>query len=497
MYFIVLAAAAVLYIITGAPGLLWQDSGMIQYRVWHNDIEGKLGLALAHPLFYILAIGAKYIPLGEFAWRVNLVSALAGAFAIANLFLLVRLWLGSNAAGIFAAITLALSHTFWQHAAIAETYTLFNALQLAALIMLLQYVRTGRIKFLYWLAFFNGLSIADHMLGSIAFACYAIFIIYLLIKKQIHLGQILIIAAMCIIGALPYEYLILSQMIQTGDILAALRSAAFGTSWAGAVLNTSMTARIVKEDMLFILLNFPTPGLLLFFAGLAALYRCALSRAFGHIILALLILFFLFAFRYTVPDRYAFFIPFYVMVSILIGVGFFHFILAKKRTVWAFVFFACAFLPIAAYAVAPVMAQKAHLKLSERHIPYRDEYKWFLQPWLTCYHGPRQFANDVFNIIEPGAVIYADNTTVYPLLLEQEVEARRPDVKIISHLASSPGAPVFDEKTVDFLLPGTPIYVVSDLKGYIPNWLFDNYAFEKTGPIWKIIGKKDEHGEVF
>ena len=79
MYFVVLAAAAALYVGTGAPGTLWQDSGMIQYRVWHNDIEGKLGLALAHPLFYILAIGAKYIPLGEFAHRVNLVSALQRA----------------------------------------------------------------------------------------------------------------------------------------------------------------------------------------------------------------------------------------------------------------------------------------------------------------------------------------------------------------------------------------------------------------------------------
>jgi hypothetical protein len=82
MYVVVLAAAGALYIATGAPGTLWQDSGMIQYRVWHNDIEGKLGLALAHPLFYILAIGAKYIPLGEFAHRVNLVSACAGAVAI-------------------------------------------------------------------------------------------------------------------------------------------------------------------------------------------------------------------------------------------------------------------------------------------------------------------------------------------------------------------------------------------------------------------------------
>jgi len=91
-----LCGAGVLYVVSCAPGALWQDSGLIQYRIWHNDIEGFLGLAISHPLFYILAIGAKYVPLGEFGYRVNLVSAIAGAVAVANLFLLVRLWLGKN-----------------------------------------------------------------------------------------------------------------------------------------------------------------------------------------------------------------------------------------------------------------------------------------------------------------------------------------------------------------------------------------------------------------
>jgi hypothetical protein len=491
IYFIVLAAAGVLYIVTGAPGTLWQDSGMIQYRVWHNDIEGKLGLALAHPLFYILAIGAKYIPLGEFAHRVNLVSACAGAFAIANLFLLLRLWLGSAVSALFAALTLAISHTFWQHAAVAETYTLYNALLLAELIMLLQYVKTARVKYLYWLGLFNGLAVADHMLGSIALACYIVFFIVMLIKKQLRLTNILIIAVLWVIGALPYEYLIIKQIVQSGDIAATLRSAAFGSNWAGAVLNTSLTFRIVKEDILFILLNFPTPGLLLFFAGLAALYKRAASRAFGNIILALLILFFLFGFRYTVPDRYAFFIPFYVVVSILIGVGFHHYILEKHRVLWAGIFFACAFLPTAVYAVAPTMAEKAHFTLTKREIPYRNEYTWFLRPWLTCYRGPQQFANAVFNTVEPNAIVYADNTTVYPLLCEQEIKGIRPDVKVVSPLASSPGAPFFDEKTVSELLPKVPIYVVSAVKGYIPEWLMEKYNFEKAGPIWKVVEKNE------
>ncbi|MHC4572306.1 MAG: protein O-mannosyl-transferase family, partial [Planctomycetota bacterium] len=95
-YLAVLMGAAALYVLTCAPSVLWQDSGVYVYRIWHNDIQGDLGLALSHPLYIMVGIAVKHIPLGELAWRINLISALFGAVAIANLFLLLRLWLGKN-----------------------------------------------------------------------------------------------------------------------------------------------------------------------------------------------------------------------------------------------------------------------------------------------------------------------------------------------------------------------------------------------------------------
>ena len=123
-YLAVLAAAAVLYIVTCAPGALWQDSGMFQYRIWHNDIEGGLGLALSHPLYHIIGIAIKHVPVGEFGYRVNLISAVTAAIAVANVFLLLRLWLKKSLPAAVGAVTLAVSWTFWQHACIAEVYTL-------------------------------------------------------------------------------------------------------------------------------------------------------------------------------------------------------------------------------------------------------------------------------------------------------------------------------------------------------------------------------------
>lgn len=492
-YLLVLLAAAVLYIVSCAPGLLWQDSGMYQYRIWNNDIEGRRGLALSHPLYHIIGIGVKYIPFGEFAYRVNLISAVSAAFTIANLFLFLRLWLGKNSPALLAAITLALSWTIWQSASIAEVYTLYLALFFAEMIMLLQYVRTRRVRFLYLLALFNGLAIADHMWGIIPFTCYVVFVAVLLIHKQIKLKNLAVCICLWVIGAAPYEYLIIKNIVQTGDLTATLASAFFGKSWSGVVLNTHLSAKLAVENLMFMAYSFPTPNIIFFFAGLYSLNKVSPGRSFRSILLALLILFFVFAFRYTVTDRYVFFMPFYCLVSVLIGTGFNSLVVQPNRKTLCRIVFILALLPIPVYIITPVAAEKTQLKLTtKREISYRNEYIWFLQPWQTGYYGPEQFADEVFNTIEQNSVIYADSTTASPLLYLQKIKKRRSDAKIISSIASSEDSPEFNEKTITKLLAERAVYVVSPVKGYCPDFLLKQYSFIPAGVVWRVVEKQKE-----
>jgi hypothetical protein len=487
-YLFVFCGAFVLYVISGAPGALWQDSGLIQIRIWHNDIEGFFGLAVSHPLFYIVAIIAKYIPLGEFAHRVNLVSAVAGAVAVANLFLLVRLWLGRDLPALISAITLAISHTFWRHASLIETYTLWAALFLAELIVLLQYVKTGRVRYLYWLGLLNGLAIAVHMLAAIPFVCYAAFIIFLLARKEIRTRDVVMIALLWMVGALPYEYLIIKTMIQTGDATGALASAAFGARWQGDVLNASLSVKMFKENVAYIFYNFPTPNILLFFVGGFALFKKTPSKGFRNILLAVITLFFVFAFRYTVPDRYAFFIPFYVAASILIGLG--TDVLPGRVNRNAFIYLVLCFslVPVGVYAAAPTLAKRMQLNLGTRQdIPYREDDTYFLRPWKTGYTGAERFADEALDLVEGNAVIYADATTVAPLLLARHVRGKRPDVTILSGSVTSKNAPAFNEQTIDQLLKSKPIYVVSRKPGYCPAFVLNHYDLVRAGILWKVV----------
>ncbi|MDI6448937.1 protein O-mannosyl-transferase family [Anaerobaca lacustris] len=492
-YLAVLCAAGALYGISCAPGALWQDSGLIQLRVWHNDVEGFLGLALSHPLFYLAAIPGKLIPFGSFAYRVNLVSALAGAVAVANLYLLVRLWVGRGLPALVAAATLALSHTFWQHASMAETYTLWTALFLGELIVLLQYSKTGRTRYLCALGLLNGLAVAVHMLAAIPLACYAALLVVLVVKGRLRLVDVGLVALLWIVGALPYEYLIVRRMLHSGEVLATLASAAFGDRWQADVLNTAVSWTIAKENFLFVVLNFPTPNLLLCVGGGVALLRMRTVSAFRCVLVASLVLFFLFAFRYTVADRYAFFIPFYAVVCVLAGLGVQLVHERLPHRVVAAVIIGATFLPVAVYVIAPTIARRMDLGIGTRaDIAYRDDYAYFLQPWKTGETGAERFARDALDAAGPDAVIYADTTTVAPLLLVQEVEGRRTDVKIVTGIVSSRGAPPYDAELFERLLACRPIYVTSDQPGYAPPFVLGRYNLRQVGPLWQVVGRRCE-----
>jgi len=487
-YILVLLGAGVIYGLTCAPGVLWQDSGMIQYRVWHNDIEGSLGLALAHPLYYLMALGAKQVPVGEFGHRINLMTALISAVAIANIFLLVSMWTRQKLAGLVAALSLMLSHSFWRHGAICETDNLFIALLLGELIMLLQYCRTEKKGYLYGLGFLNGLALAQHMMALFGFVCYGIFLVVILVQKKIRIRHMAVIGLFWIVGALPYEYLVVKTLVQTGDWAGTISSALFGASYQQQVLNTVITGRIIKENFLYLALNFPTPNILLAGLGIWVLLKKTPERKYAVVFGALMLIFLGFASRYTVVDRYSFFIPFYTFAAVLIGLGAGVLAKSKGRLIWAVLMLVCTVLPIGAYAVGPVWAKKMDITLgTKRVIPYRDDYKWFLQPWRCGEKGPGKFARESLEGVPEGAVIYADNTTVYPLLYMQEIKGIGRQIKVVSAIAGSEGAPELNEENMMRLAQEKKLYVVTPQKIYCPDYLLENCVFKPAGKLYKVV----------
>jgi len=130
---IVFALSLGLYVRTLAPTVLPSNSGEFQF------VADILGIAHppGYPLYTMLGKLFTLIPLGDVAYRVNLMSAFFAALTLALVSCTVRRVTDSALGGVVGALALGTSTTFWAQATTANTRSLtafFTALMLFALV---------------------------------------------------------------------------------------------------------------------------------------------------------------------------------------------------------------------------------------------------------------------------------------------------------------------------------------------------------------------------
>ncbi len=498
-YALGLLAALALYAVSMAPGPLWQDSGMAQIRTLRRDLYGQLGLALSHPLYYCFTIAFQFLPFHESAFKTNLVSVVFGAVTVANVMLLVRLITGRWWGAVVGALSLAVAHTFWQHCALAEVYTLTTALLTTELLCFYQYAVTKRIGWLIALFAFNGLGISNHMLASLSLACYSVYVLTLLVRRGIPASKLPLLALAWTAGAGLYLSMIVLTIANSHGVGETIRSALFGRIYQQGVLNVLPSRRQLLNSAMYLALNFPTPLVLLLIPGVRALFDTDV-RAVRRMLAALTVVYLLWAVRYDVPDQYTFFIPSIVLLAILIGLGADRFL--EERTAatccrtaphaWKYALIAAAVLPAGIYAALPPLARAMHLPIGvTRDIPYRDEYAYFLHPWKTGYRGAERFASELHDLVPDGAVIIADSTTVRPLIYMQLTNRWSKRVQVYPRLTRSEGENNHaDPETLRQQLTAGLVYVVTPERPYCPAWLLEGYTFSKEGIVYRVTGRR-------
>jgi len=130
---IVFVLSLALYVHTLAPTVLPSNSGEFQF------VADVLGIAHppGFPLYTMLGKLFTLIPVGDIAYRVNLMSAFFAALTLAVVSCTVRRVTGSALGGVVGALALGTSTTFWAQATTANVRSLtafFAALMLFALV---------------------------------------------------------------------------------------------------------------------------------------------------------------------------------------------------------------------------------------------------------------------------------------------------------------------------------------------------------------------------
>src|SRR5205823_10700661 len=119
-----------------------------------------------YPLYMLLSHAfLKLFPFGSIAYRMNLLSAICGAGAVALIFLLMRRFTHSRLAGLIATLMFAFSVTFWAQAVIAEVYAFHMLLSTTLLLCVLAWDRRGERRLLGAAALLYGLCLCHHGLS--------------------------------------------------------------------------------------------------------------------------------------------------------------------------------------------------------------------------------------------------------------------------------------------------------------------------------------------
>ena len=172
-------AAFLLYLRTMAPSVACIFCDSLEFQL----VTYKLGIAhpTGYPLYTLLGKLFAFLPLGDVAYRVNLMSAFFGALTVAFLYLTMRLALNFRLPALLGALVFAVSPVFWSQAVIAEVYTLnsmFVALTLFLLLRWKESVEEGKGGSLRPLALAYGFSLTHHRTMLLLAPAMAAFILW-------------------------------------------------------------------------------------------------------------------------------------------------------------------------------------------------------------------------------------------------------------------------------------------------------------------------------
>jgi hypothetical protein len=176
-----------------------------------------------------------FIPIGDIAYRVNLMSAFFGALVIPIVYMIIRLFapksgdrfdiFSSRCGAIFGSLSLAFSIYFWANAEIAEVNTL-NSFFLASMILLvLIWVEKRDTRLLYLLSLLFGLSVGISATNMLFIPSFLIFI-FLVDRTSLQNKKTLfsMIGIFIAIGLLQVVFLYIRALQQPAYVYSDIRN---------------------------------------------------------------------------------------------------------------------------------------------------------------------------------------------------------------------------------------------------------------------------------
>jgi hypothetical protein len=494
----VFGASLLLYWFSLAPNAMDGDQALFQTKAYKLILDP---FAQTHPLYVVLAHLFTLLPGGfPVAFKVNLLSAFAASGALVLLYLIGLLETGSVLAALGGALALMVAHSFWFHAAIAEVYTL-NILLIFGVIygLLLWDRRPERPGYLYLAAFLLGLSLTNHVLNGLMVPPVLVWLLGAERRGRLTPGVTAKAALGGLLGLAPLLVLMLRVLPSLG-LQETLRLSLFGgTDTAGKLTQDKWQQKMLYFGLDRLLWKSAAAGALflyqffllqLGFLALGVRRAGAASRARG-LLLAVALLYVLFAVSYKVHDFWVFLLPAWAVLAVFISHGLAGALesdgLGLKGCAAVLVLF--ILLPVGLYSMAPRMVSAARIGLLEQRrqlyaVQGRDQGSNFFAGYFwPPQRGNRDYewARDILEGLDRGALLVAFTPQKYLFEYLQVAEGVRPDVEVrwvpareqTAFVASQPERPIY------FCDSNPHLYRLKDLP--------PGYSVRRQGNCFRIV----------
>ncbi len=475
---VALLAPLLLYLLTLAPTVYNLDSAELTTAA----ATGGLTRATGYPLYLIVGGLWSKIPIGDVGYRMNLLSALAGAATIALADrILRRLQVGPWAAlGALGLLTCA--PYFWSLALIAEVYTLHTALMAAIILLLLRWADLPTPGRLAALSLLGSLSMGHHLATALLVPGCLCYVLCVAPRRVLSPPALTLMSAAGLLGLSIYLYLplraaanpafnYLGSYDATG-VFTPLRLSDPSTLWwliRGGPFTHEMlgyspvgllreTGRFATQLAQSFFVFGVVPGLL----GMAALFRRDWRLG-----LALLLMFLFsagFYIGYRVIDKNTMFLPTYLIWALWLGYGYQTILswLDADMAVWGHRI-------VAGVIVALVIAACL--------------WNWPLAS-RAGDTSVRQRGEQILAAAAPQALILGWWETTPLVEYLQLVEGRRPDIQAINRfLISDDDLQTLIEREV----ARRPVYIDSPTAKMVQTmWV------ERAGPLYRLLPRPSD-----
>lgn len=497
----IFTASLALYLRTLAPSLLYGDSAEFQTVAFTLGMGHPTG----YPVYILLAKLFTFLPVGDIAYRVNFLSAVAGALTISLVYLILRKLGAWQVPAALSVFFLAFSELFWKHASIAEVYTTSAACLAFIFYSILVWRESGNPRWLYFAGLAGGLSLGIHT--AAALGGIAIFIYLCLSARQrtdwsqalvgFLVGFAIFLSAFLLLDIINasagyYNVVVRHALSVWGMTLADFDSPFerlaflyFPPQFSGQFFAVSSELILKRSVEFFSGVSWNVVIAMIGIVSLFIIRKNSNSRwREAVLLLVAFFIFLLFAASYNVYDYFVFYIPAILLLVIAVGLGF-----SAINEVISNIPQLSAYIPGIAVGILIIANlwfsfPDVFSSLKYRIPPFVNEY----EAVLFAFPNTRQYeAVQTLEDVEDNAIIFTDWDTAYNFYYVAHVLQGRTEMDFhetypqegVSQLADSTLA--YIEANID----SRPIYFVER-----PSELATLYQIQRAGSgLFRIVKK--------